>query len=66
MTTHILLHAFTSTEDCITSYVFESSFGGFGVSLKDDESGEMVGCSVHGIKTLEEAIKKAKKAVDIE
>ena len=66
MTTHILLHAFTSTEDCITSYVFESSLGGFGVSLKDDETGEMVGCSIHGIKTIEEAIKKAKEAVDIE
>ena len=60
-----ILHSYTSTTDCITAYVFESSFGGFGVSLKDDDSGEFVSCSIHGIKTLEEAIKRAKSYVDM-
>ena len=60
-----ILHSYTSTTDCITAYVFESSFGGFGVSLKDDDSGEFVGCAIHGIKTIEEAIKRAKSYVDM-
>ena len=58
-----ILHTFTN--DGLTTFVFESSFGGYGVSMRDDDSGEFVNCSHHGIATIEQAIAEAKNAVGL-
>ena len=54
------LHQFTNAADGVTAMVFVSNHkaGGFGVSLRDDDAGEFVGVSHHGL-TLEAAIAKA-------
>lgn len=59
MTTNIL-HSFTNAETGMTAFVVESARGGYGVSLRDDDAGEFVGFSTHGIKELEVAIAKAR------
>jgi hypothetical protein len=58
-----ILHTFTNSENGISSFVFESHFGGFGVSLRDDDAGEFVGASIHGFKTVDAAIAKAKEII---
>ena len=53
------------TEHCLetnmTAYVFENSNGTYNVSVKDNDSGEFLTSVTCGIKTLENAVKKAKQ-----
>ena len=58
-----IIATFTNANDGMTAFVVESHGGGFGVSLRDDDSGEFAGFSIHGIKDLGDAIAKAKEAV---
>lgn len=57
------LATFHDDETNMTSLVYESDRGGYAVALRDDDSGKMVPCSIHGIQTLEAAIAKAKEAL---
>ena len=57
----MILASFTNTADNMTSFVVESARGGYGVSIRDDDSGEFVGFAIHGIKSLDSAIAKAKE-----
>lgn len=60
-----ILASFHDSVDNMTAMVFQSSqaAGGFGVSLRDDDSGEMVGVSFHGFQTFEAAITKAQSII---
>ena len=60
-----ILHTFTNKEDGVSSFVFVSNLGagGFGVSLRDDDSGDFVPMSFHGFKTEEAAISKAREVL---
>ena len=57
---------FHNDEYNMTSVVFLSQHktGGFGVGLRDDDSGLMVGMTIHGIKTIALAIETAKHLVN--
>jgi len=56
-----IIATYTDTRDNLTAFVFESNLkcGGYGVSLRDNDSGEFVPGSIHGL-TLEEAKYKAR------
>jgi hypothetical protein len=59
MTEHIAeVH---NAEDNMTAVVFKSNHkaGGYGVALRDDDSGLFVGLSFHGFKTVDAAMVKA-------
>lgn len=56
-----VLHEITNAADGMTACVVESSGGGFGVSLRDDDSGLFAPVAIHGIKTIEAAIAKAQE-----
>ena len=58
-----IITQFTNPSDAMTAFVIESYLGGYGVSLRDDDSGEFVGLSFHGIKSLDAAIAKAQEVV---
>jgi hypothetical protein len=58
-----VLHTFSNAADGLTAFVFVSAFAGFGVSLRDDDEGEFVNTSIHGL-TEDEAIAKAKAIVN--
>ena len=60
--TNILL-TFHNDELAMTSFVVESFLGGYGVSLRDDDSGEFVSESKHGIKSIDAAVVYAKSLV---
>ncbi len=55
------LAAFHDDNTNMTALVFVSNHkaGGFGVALRDDDSGEFVPASFHGFKTIEAASAKA-------
>ena len=59
MTNH--LASFHDDATNMTALVFVSTHksGGFGVALRDDDSGETVSPTFHGFKTIEEAAAKA-------
>jgi len=61
MTTY--LATFHNEEDNMTAVVFESNHkeGGYGVALRDDDSGNFAPSSFHGFKSIEAAIAKAKE-----
>ena len=56
---------FRDDDDNMTSLVFVSNHkaDGYGVALRDDDSGLAVGILFHGFQTLESAIAKAKKVL---
>ena len=56
---------FHNDDDNMTSLVFVSNHkaGGYGVALRDDDSGLVVGTSFHGFQTLELAIVKAQEVL---
>lgn len=60
-----ILHTFTNQEAGMSAFVFKSAHkvGGFGVSVRDDESGLYLDVSFHGFKTLELAIAKAQEVL---
>jgi len=60
---NIIIAQFTNHDDAMTAFVVESFLGGYGVSLRDDDSGEFVGFAIHGIKSLGTAIAKAKEVL---
>ena len=55
------LASFHDADTNMTALVFVSGnkAGGFGVALRDDDSGEMVSPTFHGFKTIEAATAKA-------
>lgn len=57
------LATFHNNEDNMTSVVFESNHkaGGYGVAIRDDDSGNFAPVSHHGFKTFEAAVSKAKE-----
>ncbi len=59
------LATFHNDEDNMTAVVFESNHkaGGYGVALRDDDSGNFTPASFHGFKTLEAAFAKAKEVL---
>lgn len=59
------LATFHNADDNMTAVVFESNHkaGGFGVALRDDDSGDFTPISFHGFKTLDAAITKAKEVL---
>ena len=59
------LATFHDADDNMTALVFESNHkaGGFGVALRDDDSGSVVGTSFHGFQSLDAAIAKAKELI---
>ena len=57
------LATFHDDDTNMTAMVYESDRGGYAVALRDDDSGKIVPCSIHGIKTLDAAIAKAKEAL---
>lgn len=59
-----VLHSFTNSDTGMTAFVVESARGGYGVSLRDDDAGEFVGFSTHGIKELDAAIATAKGVLE--
>lgn len=58
-----ILHTFHDDETNMTSFVVESFLGGYAVSLRDDDSGEFVSESTHGIKSIDDAVAFAKSVV---
>lgn len=63
MTTY--LATFHNDDDNMTAVVFESNHkaGGYGVALRDDDSGNFATASFHGIATIEAAKAKAQELV---
>lgn len=59
------IETFTNEEDQMESYVFEStsSKGGYNVTMRDLDSGEMVSTKFTDIPDLKQAVAKAKKIV---
>ena len=59
------LATFYDADDNMTALVFESNHkaGGFGVALRDDDSGSIIGASFHGFQSLNAAIAKAKELI---
>lgn len=60
-----ILAQFTNEDDAMTAFVVESnhSAGGFAVSIRDDDSGEFLPMSFHGIQSYDAAIAKARSVV---
>lgn len=59
------LATFHNADDNMTALVYASNHaaGGYAVALRDDDSGNCVGFSVHGFQTLEAAIAKAQEVL---
>jgi adenine deaminase len=60
-----VISSFTNTEDGMTAMVVTSDRGGYAVCVRDDDSGEFIGYSVHGIMSLEDANNMAEKAANL-
>ena len=58
-----ILHTFHDEDTNMTSFVVESFLGGYGVTVRDDDSGQFVSESTHGIKSIEDAVTLAKSVV---
>jgi hypothetical protein len=59
------LKTFTNEDTQMESYVYENERSGYNVTVKDLDSGEMLPTSFSGIRDLNQAIQKAKKAVAV-
>lgn len=63
-----LLHKITNHEDGVTAFVFRSDLqhGTFAVSLRDDDSGNVIPNAIHGIITENAALEIATKWANIQ
>lgn len=61
----VIVKTFSDPEMGITAFVFESSFGGYGVSIRDDDAGEFLPGSRHNM-TIDQAMQYARICIGLE
>lgn len=57
-----ILKTLSNADDGLSAFVFVSAHGGHGVSFRDDDAGESIGVSYHGL-TFDAAVAKAEAFV---